>query len=288
LPVWGNEVRGEEQGEEGRMKQMESADRLRRPEMIVFCAYIAFVVAGMVLYGMVDDSPFIPAMNQHFELAAAWYAIAACSGVALLAVVTGGLPFGLAIVKRIFTEKRRDLLLLMAVPLIGLAALGTFVVVVAITTRFFSNFSNFSNFSDFSPAQQVDRWVPLVLAGLFIVATIASTVAMCLAVVRSDPGEQVLRMKGITIIVQPYSFAVIPAMVVTLAMALMLAATIAWGLVASVEAPQGFDAQASIAGPADSIMYVGIVAVMFASTLVAVLAAVAAVRVVRGFTARGL
>src|SRR5438132_9931238 len=101
---------------------MEITGRLRKAEMIVFCAYIAFVVAGLALYGMVDDSPFIPAMNRHVELAAAWYAIAAGSGLALVAVVAGGLPFGLAIVKRIFTEKRRDLLMLMAVPVIALAA----------------------------------------------------------------------------------------------------------------------------------------------------------------------
>src|SRR4051812_4811648 len=48
---------------------------LRTTALTVFCAYITFVVAGLAFLGMVDDSPFIPAMRDHVTLNACWLAI---------------------------------------------------------------------------------------------------------------------------------------------------------------------------------------------------------------------
>src|SRR5438067_797287 len=113
--------------------------KLRLSLITVFCAYIGFVVAGLALYAMVDDSPFVPLMNSHLELAAAWYLIAGGSAIALLAVAVGGLPIGLTLLLRAFATRRKDLLLLLAVPIVALVVLGSFVgVVAAIATHLFT------------------------------------------------------------------------------------------------------------------------------------------------------
>src|SRR5437588_10694409 len=106
--------------------------------IVVFCAYICFVVAGLALYAMVDDSPFVPLMSKHLELAAAWYLVAGGSAIALLAVAVGGLPIGLTLLVWAFTTRRKDLLFLLAVPVVAIVVLGSFVgVVAAIATHFF-------------------------------------------------------------------------------------------------------------------------------------------------------
>ncbi len=73
--------------------------RNRQLILTIFCAYIAFVVAGLGLYGTVDDSPFVGAMHQHSALAAAWDVLAITSGAALLSVVIGGFPVARAVLR---------------------------------------------------------------------------------------------------------------------------------------------------------------------------------------------
>ena len=81
--------------------------RLRAVALTVFCAYIGFVLAGLTFYLMVDDSPFVPLMGTYLELGAAWLVVAGGSAIALLAVVVGGLPIGLTILRQgIFTSLR--------------------------------------------------------------------------------------------------------------------------------------------------------------------------------------
>ena len=62
-----------------------------------------------------------------------------------------------------------------------------------------------------------------------------SYIGFVVAVMRSEVGEQTFRLPGITIIVEPFAFGLLPAAAATLAMALMLAATAAWSLLARSE-----------------------------------------------------
>src|SRR5438552_1127041 len=154
----------------------------------VFCAYIGFVLAGLAFYEMVDDSPFAPMMGTHLDLLAAWVAVEGGSAIALLAVAVGGVPIGLMVLVRAWIAKRKDLLLLMSVPVIALLTLGAFVLVVAaITTGFFTTPNK-------QPAiEMVSPWVPTAFVGLFLLAAIGSVAAVCLAIVRSDVGEHTFK-----------------------------------------------------------------------------------------------
>lgn len=235
---------------------MQNLSRLRKIEIIIFCAYIAFVVAGLYLFGMVDDSPFIPLMNTHFDLAAAWYVIAGGSVVALVAIVVGGLPIGVAVLKYALGKERKNLLLL-AVPLVA------FGVLLATAIAIFQIYGPMPASGSASYSGQ--NW-PLVLSlygVLFVVMGIASTAAVCVAVARSEVGEQTFRLPGITITVQPYAFAIWPAAIATLAMVVMLVGTLVWGLIARLEAPQVFEGEGTF------LSWMGIVVVMGVSVVVA-------------------
>ncbi len=235
--------------------------------IMVFCAYIAFVLVGLAFYGMVDDSPFVPLMNSHFDLELAWLTVAGGSGLALVAIVTGGLPIGLSILRRGLTTARADLLLL-AVPVLAFGVvLATFAIIWAITR----GDTTASTGAPDVPVT-VSATMAFVFAIVFVLSAIASVVAVSVAAARAEGSEQTFRAPGITITVQPFKFAALPALVATLAMALMLAGTVAWGLIARSNNASAFDTATAYQGLTYSATWLIVVSIMALSTLVAVIA----------------
>jgi hypothetical protein len=229
--------------------------------LTVFCAYIGFVVAGLALYGLVDDSPFIPLMNSHPALLPAWFAIMGGAALSALAVGAGALPVALTILRRAFTTQRRDLWLLAVPP----GAFGLLVVVAGTIIVFGST----------GRAGQPGGPTGLAAVGfvaLFILATAAGAVAAAVLVLRSPAGVQTFRVPGLTVAVEPYRFALIPAVITTLAMAGMLIATLAWGMLARAASAQVFNSPGFSGGPNSGVTYLGIVVLMAISTAVAGLA----------------
>jgi hypothetical protein len=104
--------------------------------------------------------------------------------------------------------------------------------------------------------------------GVLITAAIVSTGAVCFAVVRSEISEKLLR------------FAVLPFILATISMALILAATIIWGLGLRDGAPQLFAGNDGIVGTSTTGTWLSIVIVMAIATLLAVIS------LLRGLSAR--
>ena len=121
--------------------------------------------------------------------------------------------------------------------------------------------------SHLSPVWQMflDRGV---FFGTLIVAAIASAGAVCFAVARTSVSEKLLR------------FALLPSILVTISMALILAATIIWGLGLRDGAPQLFAGNDGIVGSSTFGTWLGIVIAMAIATVLA------AVSLLRGFSAR--
>jgi len=107
-----------------------------------------------------------------------------------------------------------------------------------------------------------------VFFGTLIVAAIASAGAVCFAVARSEISEKLLR------------FALLPSILVTISMALILAATIIWGLGLRDGAPQLFAGNDGLVGSSTLGTWLGIVIAMAIATVLA------AVSLLRGFSAR--
>lgn len=230
--------------------------RPRRSAITIFCAYIVFVVAGLGFNQMIEDD--LRTLNgPHPDLAAAYYVVAIGSVVALLAVLAGGLPVTLAAIRQALATRRRDILLLFVVPPAALAtwlAWTWFILNVIAPSRRGS-----------TAHQPVGAALFLSWVGVFVLAAIASTAAVSIAISRSELAPSL------------YRFALAPAVVAALAMAVMLGAVVAWGLLVRADVPAYLSSATGPLGTSVSAIWIGEVVVMAVATLVAVIA------LVRGF-----
>jgi hypothetical protein len=235
---------------------MQAINRPRRSAIAIFCAYIAFVLAGLNYFKATEDD-IRRLMHGHADISAAYLVLQAAAGMALLAVVAGGLPVGLAALRRACEQKRWDIPLLLAVPLVALAVWLGWTVFLALavfraTTR--------------AGVSGLDGLLFLSWGGLFVLAAIVSTASVSIAVSRSGLEPRVFRR------------ALWPAAVVTALMAVMLGAVLFWGLAVRMDVPSYFNTPTTPFRFAYWIAWVTDVAVMAVATLVA------AVALVRGFS----
>lgn len=247
---------------------------IRKSVLTIFCAYAGFVVAGMAFYAMVDDSPFVPLMHTHGALRVSWTIVVAGSVVALLAVSIGGLPIALAVLREAFGTRRRDLMWLLSVPLIAVAVLAAWVLFIGALANGWipSPFGRVVIASGTSapPLPRGSMIVGALNLALVVVAVIVSAAALCIVVTRSTLGEQRWNAGGITLVIALEPFALRAAVVATLAMGLMLAATTVWGLLAWIDAPQAFRDAEGVAHARASSSWLAIVTLMALATGVAV------------------
>src|SRR5262249_5445837 len=102
--------------------------RVRMSEIAVFCAYIGFVLAGMGFQKMTEYDDFMDAARSHADIGVSYTTVMVGSGVALLAVLAGGVPLALAALGHALVAKRWDIPLLFGVPVLALAVLLGYVV----------------------------------------------------------------------------------------------------------------------------------------------------------------
>lgn len=241
--------------------------RVRRAEIAVFGAYIAFVVVGLKFYGQVDDSPFstrTPAgspfnfdLNLGHPLSIAWDVLAAGSLFALWAVLVGGVPIAFAVWRRSPPLRR-----LFIVPIVAFFAIllppGVALILYA---------TNQSARTASSPTLSAALVIAYSL--YFIAAAIVSTLAVTRAVARGDIPAPTFR------------FALLPAAVATAAMALMTGSVFAWGIFAQQQAPAVFDTLNPLAGNPTLGSWLLDLAMMLVATIIA------ATSTFRGFRAQG-
>lgn len=253
-------------------RAMAALAALRTTALTVFCAYSAFALAGGAFYGMVDDSPFVPAMQVHFPLLLTWLTVEAGAAVTAVAVVAGGLPIALATVAYALAHRRRDILMLLAVPFLAFGVVATFIALLgAISLGWLPAPFPIANRAR-GEALNAGTVAIIVLNDLFfLLASVASVAALAAAVARCEIRAQRFRVLGARIVLQPYRFALVPARLTALAMALALAGVIAWGFVARHVAPVAFTTPILVG-------WLTIILTMALATLVATLAVLSARR----------
>jgi len=206
--------------ESGRILRM--LNQPRRSVITVFIAYIAFVLAGINYNGMIEDE--LRTINPaHPTVGAAYNVVYWTSAVSLLAVLAGGLPIGLAVARRALAQRRWDILALLAVPPLSLALWAGW-------TAFLLNVVGPSTSTQTMPRSTAGVFF-FSWAGLFLLAAIASTATVSIAVSRS---EVPLRL---------YRFALGPATATLVTMVVMFGAVLAWGLLIRSELPDYLNAQ---------------------------------------------
>jgi hypothetical protein len=100
----------------------------------MWCAWMLAVTAGMALFGVVDDSPFVTAMHGNLFLRLCWQGLEAGSLVAAAALALGGIPLVWSSIRYAVRAHRRDILLRLALPCIAaLVLIGWVAAVLAWT-----------------------------------------------------------------------------------------------------------------------------------------------------------
>jgi hypothetical protein len=224
-------------------------NRTRRAEITIFCAWIAFVVAGLAFQRMSEYDDFQNAGATYPVIGVAYIAIQVGAAIALLAVLVGGVPIALFAFTHALEQRRYGVVLLFGVPILAFAALAVYIKIV-------SGISGVTS-QDISGPTTLGKELFLGLIVLFSLAAIASAWAVSAAISRSDVDERW------------YRFARVPTFVTALALLVMCAATIVWGLALRVSVPQLFNGDDGIVATNTGLSWLMIAIVMVIATLVA-------------------
>lgn len=185
-------------------------NRMRRSEIAVFCAFVVYVLAGFGFQKMTEDAAQAGVMRAHAAVGIGYYAVIVGAIIAGLSVAAGALPVGLSVLRRAFSERRTDLIALLAVPVVlGVAILGWGIAVA-------------------HNGGGIQSAGVRALILFVMLAAVVSAAAVSLAVSRADVGESTVRN------------ARIPAIVASIGMVISLIGIFVWGLGLRSAAPEFF------------------------------------------------
>ena len=199
---------------------MNMINKLRSTILFVFAAYVAFIVAGFSLNGLMDDSQLVPLTRSNPVLSISYATIEIGSVIALLAIMIGGAPLAWTIIRRVFTSQRKDLGLLF-VPLASfLVLVGYFFVMVYLA---------FNTHVLDQPISSTGHALMWSLITIFVAGAIASTIVVWKLISHTDVEQDKFALLGKSATIKLYEFAYRPALVTTLSMVVMFVATVVWG-----------------------------------------------------------
>jgi hypothetical protein len=201
----------------------------------VWSAWMIAVVAGLILYGMVDDSPLLAAMGQSSIFAASWKVIQAGCVLAVSAIVMAGLPLALSIGLCAVRERRRGVYLRLAIPFISAFALVAWVAGVLILTRGHWAASPWAvAFSRPDWPSDSVRWITGSITALLIVLGCFASATSVSQLVRGGQFPELrFAFPGINVRVNPLPFAAALAPWAAAGIFVMLTGAVAWGYTAS-------------------------------------------------------
>ena len=257
-------------GENVNWRLLNMLNKFRTTILTVFAAYIAFIVAGMTLVGLVDDSPMIPLMRANFAPTLAMTIIRLGAAVALLAIVVGGLPLAITVIRRALTINRQNLGLLL-VPVISLFVLVLylgFVFLVATGRIHIAGVTQAVQPGNFPVGNR------LLLGGLmllFVLGAIASTWAVWRVVSRTNEETETFWAGSRPLTIEIYKFAYIPAVIATASMLVMTIATAIWSYLVFSALPSVFFGNFGLWMTSTPPWVYGILLVMTLSSLAALI-----------------
>ena len=228
-------------------------ERLRISELVVFASWVVFVVAGLAFQRMTEGPPFTSAAAGQPIVGGAYAAIVVGAVVSLCAVCVAGVPIAVAIARTAIGERRWRQLALLAVPPIALA------IWIGLTAYLLLR----------GDSPSADPWRLIAFlgwVGTFVVAAIASTVAVSAAAIAA-------RIDG-----SFYRRATLPAVVTAIAMTVVVVAVVAWGTALALASPAAFWSDDGILRSSTPLTWIGVVLAMAAASVVALRAGIRAYR----------
>ena len=256
-------------------------NKLRTSVLLVFVGCIGFVLGGLSLYGLADDSPMASLMKagSNLPLSATWLAVEVGSAVSLLAVVIGGAPLAFTLIRRALgaSHKNLGLLLVPVAALIGLALYAAFAALIAFDRIHIPGVLPVVSPDNFPVGNR------LLIGGfmlVFVLGAILSTTAVWRAASNTEDEPLNLGLPGSAANIKPFHFALIPAMITALGMLWMLLATSAWGWLSYSALPRAFSENWGLLLSNTALSFAITLLIMLGSTVVAFIG------VARGFSAR--
>lgn len=250
-------------------RMMNMINKLRTTTWLVFAGYIGFVIGGLSLFGLVDDSPAVPLIRSNQSLHTAWAAIQIGSLISLLAVVLGGLPLALTFLKHSLTSSRRDLRLL----LVPAGALLIFLFYMAFMGSIASGWVHISGVAQKVTPDNFPTGNKLLLGGLmlvFVLGALASVWAVW-KILNNTEEDSTISILGRNTTVRLYSFAYLPAAITVLCMFVMLAGTIIFGSLAYSLVPGWFSENLGLLLTNTTLSFGVTLTIMVVSTALAIL-----------------
>ena len=254
-------------------------NKLRTTILVVFAAYIMFIIAGLSLSAFADDSPLVPLMKTNTALAVSWITIQVGSIISLLAVVIGGAPLAWTIIRRALASQRKDLRLLL-VPLYAFLAFVLYTAFLMAASFGLIRIAGFQPMFQNGVMPPVNRALMTGEILVFILGAIASTVAVWKIILHTDVEQDTFPVFGKQTTIKLYEFAFGPAVIAALSMLVMFIATIAWGWLAFSTHPDLFK------GNLGPMMTSTRGSFAFTLTLMVVAVIVSFIGVARGYSAR--
>jgi hypothetical protein len=241
---------------EGRLAMV---DRMRGSVLAVLWAWAGVVVGGVGFRKLTEYDDFVRAARDNALVGVAFDAVVVGAVVALAAVTVGGAPVAYAALRKALSEGRKDVPLLLCMPvLFGAGFVGYVLVLVRVI---------YPALGPVAVHGTINVALFLSLVGAFLLAALASVGAVTAAVGRVEVGGRILR------------FALYPAAVAAAAMAVVLVGVTVWGLGLLAQAPALFSGDEGILATPTYATWLAIVAVMAVSTVVAVVASIRGLRV---------
>ena len=248
---------------EGAWNRSGVMSRMRSSAILVFCAYILFVVIGMSFQKSTEDVVKSGVPTAHPGIALAYNVVIGGAALALLATLAGGVPIAFAALRQALTTRRWGIAALFAVPPIALLVwLGYLWVAMNVWQP--------SRGATVTGQQSGVALAAIILIALFIVAAIASVLAVSVAITRSEIRPEL------------YRFALTPEIGVAVGMLATVVGIAAWGAQMLTYAPNylnGPDGPLGLRASLGSHVVVQI-ALMLLATLIVIIG------VTRGFSAR--
>lgn len=230
-----------------REKMVRMISTLRHSLLAIFCAYVAFILAGGAFQKMTESGNLVEVARTNSMVDVSFRVVVIGAFIALSAMLVCGLPVAVAVIRSALTQKRYGPLFLLAVPFLAFAVfLGTL------------GFLKTLSYPGKHLLQAGQMFIPTgILSCVLIVAAIVSAGAVCFAVTHSEISEKLLH------------FAVFPLTLTTTSMALMLIATIVWGLSLHDAAPHLFAGNNGLVRLSTTGTWLEIVIVMAIATVAA-------------------
>ncbi len=255
-------------GENLTWRMMNMLNKLRTTILIVFTAFIGFVIAGFSLAGMLDDSPMIPLLQSNLFLSLLWTTIQLGAVIALLSIVIGGFPLGLTVVRRALQKEHRGLGLLL-VPVISFLVLVLYVGFVFLVGSGRIRLPGVVQVVQPGNFPIGNKLMLAGVMGIFVLAAIASVLSVWKIVSKTDVEQEIFRVVGRLKNVKIYTFAFVPAVITSISMLVMLIATLVWGIISFSALPQVFTGNYGPWQTSTQAWFIGIITLMSLCTLAA-------------------